>query len=178
MKLAAGAACLGSARAESSALSLFDGSTLDGWIQVENSTTLLASAGILDIPAFAARLAAGKDAVSVFLRDRLEDSVKTGLASYSPSDPNAKALLSALVKDVNQVLSGPSIYDPARFKDSVLRPETDRLLKQNPRGQHLARLNKLLLEDAYPLELARSVTAGWVVKDGAMASTGSGRGVI
>jgi hypothetical protein len=39
-------------------------------------------------------------------------------------------------------------------------------------------LNKLLLEDAYPRELARSVSTGWAVKDGAMASTGSGRGVI
>jgi hypothetical protein len=178
MKLAAAAAtCLRSARAGSSALSLFDGSTLDGWIQLENSATSLSRAGILDFPAFALRLMGSKDAPSVFLRDRLEDSTKTRLeALFSQTDKNDA--VSAVVKDVNQVLSGPSIYDPARFKNSVLRPETDRLLKQNPRGQQLARLNKLLLEDAYPLELAKSVTTGWVVKDGAMASTGSGRGVI
>ena len=42
----------------------------------------------------------------------------------------------------------------------------------------MARLNKLVLEDAYPGELAKSSTTGWIVKDGAMASTGSGRGVI
>ena len=52
------------------------------------------------------------------------------------------------------------------------------MLQQNPQGQQLARLNKLLLEDAYPAELAKSSTTGWVVKDGAMASTGAGRGVI
>ena len=87
-------------------------------------------------------------------------------------------MISALVKDLNQVISGPSIYDKARFREIVLRPETEQLLKQNPTGQQLARLNKLLLEDAYPAELAKSVSTGWVVKDGAMASTGAGRGVI
>src|SRR6202021_685791 len=40
------------------------------------------------------------------------------------------------------------------------------------------RLNKLLIEDAYPAQLAKSVSEGWIIKDGAMASTGSGRGVI
>ena len=61
---------------------------------------------------------------------------------------------------------------------SFCGPRPRRLLQQNPRGQQLARLNKLLLEDAYPAELAKSSLTGWVVKDGAMASTGAGRGVI
>jgi hypothetical protein len=86
--------------------------------------------------------------------------------------------MSTLVKDINQVINGPSIYEQARFSQVVLRPETGELLKQNLHGMQLARLNKLLLEDAYPAELAKSATTGWVVKDGAMASTGVGRGVI
>jgi hypothetical protein len=115
--------------------------------------------------------------IRLFAR-RLQDSVKTDLAGYSPSSENAKAVVNALVKDVNAVLSGPSIYDAARFHGVVLRAETARLVAENPQGQQLARLNKLLLEDAYPGELAKSVSTGWVVKDGAMASTRSGRGVI
>jgi hypothetical protein len=99
-------------------------------------------------------------------------------AAYSASSPNVKAVISALVKDLNQVISGPSIYDKARFSKIILRPETGQLLKQNPSGQPMARLNKLLLEDAYPGELAKSSLTGWVVKNGAMASTGAGRGVV
>src|SRR5258706_10871889 len=118
------------------------------------------------------KLTTGPDAMSVFLRSRLPDSVKA-----VPST-NSKAVISALVKDLNQVISGPSIYDNARFSGIALRTETEQLLKQNPGGLQLARLNKLLLEDAYPSELAKSSTTGWVVKDGAMASTGAGRGVI
>jgi hypothetical protein len=160
------------------AISLFDGKTLDGWIQVENSATSLSAAGIIDASAFAAKVINGADATSVFLRGRLQDSVKADVAAYSASNPNAKTVIGALVKDLNQVISGASIYDNARFHDVALRPETRQLLKQNLTGSELARLNKLLLEDAYPADLAKSSLTGWVVKDGAMASTGAGRGVI
>jgi hypothetical protein len=139
-------------------ISLFDGKTLDGWLQIENSATSLSAAAITDRAAFLAKLTNGTDPVSTFLRGRIStDSAIPGL---------------------NQVISGPSIYDRARFKDIVLRPETEQLLRQHPSGQQLARLNKLLLEDAYPAELAKSAVTGWTVKDGAMASTGAGRGVI
>ena len=155
------------AECQSAAISLFDGKTLDGWIQIENSATSLSSGGITDPAAFVGKLANASDALSVFLRDRLQDSVKADLAGYSATSTNAKTVISALVKDLNQVISGVSIYDKARFSRVVLRPETEQLLKQNPGGLQLARLNKLLLEDAYPSELAKSSTTGWVVKDGA-----------
>jgi 3-keto-disaccharide hydrolase len=154
LKLAGAAAVFGAP----APVSLFDGKTLDGWIQIENNATTLSNGGITDRPAFSARLTNGSDAVSVYLRGRIQGA--------------------DLLKDMNQILAGPSIYDKARFADVALRPEAQQLLRQNPSGQPLARLNKLLLEDAYPAELAKSVTTGWVVKDGAMASTGVGRGVI
>jgi hypothetical protein len=164
--------------AASKPVSLFDGKTLDGWMQIENAATSLPSGDITDPAAFVAKLTNGRDAVSVFLRGRLQDAVKADMATYSASSANAKTVVSAVVKDLNQVIAGPSIYDKARFSGVVLRPETAQLLKQNPRGQELARLNKLLLEDAYPKDLAKSSVTGWVAKDGAMASTGTGRGVI
>jgi hypothetical protein len=42
----------------------------------------------------------------------------------------------------------------------------------------LAHLNRLLLEDAFPSDIAKSLETSWIVKDGALASTGAGRGVI
>ena len=180
---AAGCSVMGigsiAAEAESpKAISLFDGKTLDGWIQVENSATSLSVNGITDQLAFTSKLATGTDAVSVFLRGKLDEAVKANLPTYLLSSANAKAALSSLVKQINQLISGPSIYDKARFSQVTLRPETGELLQQNPSGLQLARLNKQLLEDAYPFELAKSVATGWVVKDGVIASTGSGRGVM
>ena len=114
---------------------LFDGHTLDGWIQIENSATSLSTGGILDQAAFAAKLANGSDAVSAFLRGQLEDSVKADLATYSTANANAKTVMSAVVKGLNHVLAGPSIYDKPRFGSVAPRPETEELLKQNPQGQ-------------------------------------------
>jgi hypothetical protein len=172
------AASLRNAFAQPRAVSLFDGTTLGGWIQIEMSATTLSSGGITDPAAFATKLAGGADSVSEFLRSRLQDSVKADLAAFSPANANAKAVISALLKDLNQTISGPSIYDQARFRNVALRPETEQLLHRAASAQDVARLNKLLLEDACPGELAKSVSAGWTVKDGAMASIGSGRGVI
>jgi len=172
---------IGDARAQAAsgnAVPLFDGKTLDGWIQIENNAISLPVDGIADQSAFAAKLTNGADAVSVFLRGKLDALVKADLAAYSPSNANAKALISALAKNIDQIVSGPSIYDIARFSQVVLRPETEQLLQQNVYGQQLARLNKLLLEDAYPAELAKSAATGWLVKDGVIASKGVGRGVM
>ena len=144
---------------------LFDGRTLTGWTQVENNATLLRAESVLDPAGFIQKIAESPDSVSEYLRKGLSDAAKS-------------STLAVLLKELNETIAGPSLYDRARFAGVVLRPETARLLAENPQGQRLARLNKLLLEDAYPRQLARSVETGWVVKDGAMASTGSGRGVI
>jgi hypothetical protein len=160
------------------AVSLFDGKTLDGWIDIENSATSLSVDAIVDQGAFAGKLVNGMDAVSVFLRGKLEALVKVDLATYSATNANAKPLMSALVKDINQVIAGPSIYEAGRFSGVVLRPEAEAMLKGSLQGERVTRLNKLLIEDAYPAELAKSAAMGWAVKDGAIASTGVGRGVI
>jgi hypothetical protein len=177
IQLAAGAV-MGVRRVRAAAAPIFDGRTLDGWLQIENSATALSSGGITDQAGFAAKLAKGPDPLSEFLRGQLPDSLKADLAAFAAENPNAKTVVSALVKELNRVIAGPSIYDSTRFGKVAMRSETAQLLRRDVNGQDLARLNKLLLEDAYPGELAKSVATGWVVKDGAMASTGSGRGVI
>jgi hypothetical protein len=146
---------------------LFDGKTLDGWLQIENNATSLSAASITNPDALTTWLTNGTDPLSEFLRTRLQDSLKSDLPT--------------MVKALNKIISGPSIYDKDRFTGIVLRKETATLIVRNPKGAQLSRLNKLLLEDAYPDELSQSpdpIPAGWIIKEGAMASTGTGRGVI
>lgn len=164
--------------AEGKRLRLFDGKTLKGWLQIENDATSLSAGQITDQTGFVHQLANGADGVSIFLRGQLDEAVRASLGTFAASDPGAKATLSVLVKDLNQVIAGPSIYTKARFAGIALRPETRKLAKENPQGQRLARLNKLLLEDAYPADIAQSAATGWEARDGAMASKGAGRGVI
>jgi hypothetical protein len=58
-------------------VSIFDGKTLDGWLQIENSATSLSTAGIVDPAAFVGKLANGSDAVSVYLRSRLSEAPRS-----------------------------------------------------------------------------------------------------
>ena len=63
----------------------------------------------------------------------------------------------AVAQFLNDVIGGHCIYEPERFQGIPLRTETNDLLKQGPPFPNLARLNRMLLEDAYPVELARDL---------------------
>jgi Domain of Unknown Function (DUF1080) len=162
------------------AISLFDGKTLDGWIQIQNSETSVGGGDITNLADLAAKITGKSDAVSAFLSDQLDAATRSILSAFVAANSNAdpKPVASALAKNLTKIISGASIYDPTRFQNVALRPERQALLSQNPEGRDLARLNRMLLEDAYPADLSKSVSTGWIVKDGAMASTGAGRGVI
>jgi hypothetical protein len=160
-------------------ISLFDGKSLRGWKQNENSAASLSASQIPDPTAFVHEIEDGTGALSVFLRGQLEPAVGASLETYSATAENSRQVLSALVKNLNQIVAGPAIYDRARFGNGItLRPETRKLLRSNPRGYQLAELNKLLIEDAYPMFITKAALVGWTVKDEAMASLGTGRGVI
>jgi len=166
--------------ADASAESLFDGKTLNGWQLIENNAHSLVTASIKDPPAFTTWMTNGTDPMSEYLRAHLQDSVKAGITDWSASLLDAQTKLSALTRDLNRIIGGPSLYDKDRFNGIVLRRETAELLTAHPATQYeIAKLNKLLIEDAYPDDLtATTASQGWTVKDGTIASTGSGRGVI
>lgn len=92
--------------------------------------------------------------ISQFIWAKFDSATKQLL-----TDPNSTSLQqqSALIQALNRILRGNSIYEPTRFTGVVLRPETLSLITQCPTGECLIRLNRLLLEDAYPLEIATGV---------------------
>jgi hypothetical protein len=158
---------------------IFDGVSLDGWIQAPVAPIRFASEDLKDLPGFAGRLGQRSDAVAAFLADNLDDAAKSALKNASATGNEARQATSAILRSVNRLVSGEaSLFEEARFKGVTLRAETDALRQQRLQGWRLARLNRLLLEDAFPSGLVRSPAAAWVVKDGVMASTGAGRGVI
>jgi uncharacterized protein (TIGR03663 family) len=90
------------------------------------------------------------DPVSKYL---LESGLTNHLDVGTPGKGDTSQFDSLLVSNLNQIITGPSIYDSNRFQGIHLRPATDELRRQNPHGQDLTRLNRRLLEDAYPKEL-------------------------
>ena len=160
------------------AVDLFDGKSLSGWIQDPPYATNFSGGDITNLPSFAGKLSNPSDAVSTYIAGQLDDAARSALSAYSPAHTTAKALRSGLAKNLNRILAGPCIFDSKRFASVTLRPDTGEWLARNPTGQDLARLNRMLLEDAYPTDLKTTPGQSWIVKDDAMASTGSGRGVI
>jgi hypothetical protein len=178
----AAAGCLvarsSSAIGEPDSTILFDGKTLRGWIQIENSETSFSSGDITNLSALARSIAAKQSAVAAFVNGELDDTFRTSLSGFAASgEADDKAVRSALAKSLSKIISGPLIYKKSRFHGIHLQPATKKLLHRNPQGREFVELNRMLLVDAFPGDLA-AVTPGWTVKDGAMASTGAGRGVI
>lgn len=115
------------------------------------------AADLLNLPGFVQKLVDHTDPVSLFLWNGFAPATRVLLAN-----PSAGAELQeiALVQELNSVVAGPSIYSAPRFAGIALRPQTSDLLVSNPTGEQLIVLNRLLLEDAYPLELRQSPGGG------------------
>jgi hypothetical protein len=79
------------------------------------------------------------------------------LTDYPPSGPISNQTHDNVVQALNRIVGERCIYEPGRFQGVSLRPETRVLLKQGPGGRKLARLNRMLLDDAYPGELSRNL---------------------
>lgn len=117
------------------------------------TTTLLAS-DIRDFPTFAAKLKQPTNVASIFLVSRLSPATREALAAWNGTNAVPKSLRFAVVEDLNALIQGPSIWEGDRFPAASLPPALNELLARNPTGQELARLNRLLLQQAYVKELA------------------------
>jgi len=116
-----------------------------------------------DLPKLVSRLRGQSDPVSAFLWKSLPNPDQVALTNYQPPlsisnqvpAPGSSPVEDAAVQSLNKIIGEPCIYEAERFKDVVLRPETADLMKREPTGQALAWLNRMLLEDAYPVELSK-----------------------
>jgi hypothetical protein len=109
-----------------------------------------------DLARFAFQLIPPRDPVSAYLKEILSKSTLESLSKYRYSGFDPGAVEAALVNDLNEIISGRMIYEAKRFSHVKLRQQTKTLLMKNLRGEEIIDLNRLLLEDAFPLEIARS----------------------
>jgi hypothetical protein len=117
---------------------------------------------ITNLAFFVAKLKSPSDPVSSFLITRFSESTRLAIASFPESRPEETPLELLLVKELNTIILGPSIYEEDRFRGVKLRPPNLRMLQLdlNPppemrigRQQMTAAFNRMLLEDAYPSNL-------------------------
>ncbi|MCR4411128.1 MAG: MFS transporter [Thermoguttaceae bacterium] len=129
------------------------------WVEYR---TAFARTDFKDVPALAKKLTAPAEPVSRFLADNLSESTRNILTRLNEGIGSETAARVALTQDLNSLVGKGSIYDAQRFSGVALSEKTRQLLAQSGGGSH-ARLNRLLLADAYPRELA--------FQDGVIAAT-------
>jgi predicted alpha-1,2-mannosidase len=112
-----------------------------------------------NMPSLAGKLKQPADALTIYLKGKLSDKTMTALTNHPDAAARPNPLQAALAQDLNNIVTN-SIYDAERFSNVVLRTETKALLDQNPQGEALQHLNRLLLEDAYPMEISKKHKPG------------------
>jgi len=135
------------------ALDITDGHELAAPLTLKGFS-IFSPGDFLDLSGLVNKLRTHADALSQFLWNRFSAQAQQVLAN-----PNSTAEQQepALTQQLNLILEGGSIFEDQRFAGVQLSPETVALKARNPQGADLVRLNRLLLEDGYPLELARNV---------------------
>lgn len=106
-----------------------------------------------DARSLAARLKAGADPLSKFLFGSLSAETQSALGG-DPTSPSARG---ALARDLNRLLEAGPLWDPARFAGVQLSQHVKWFVEEAPQSHTRIRLNRLLLEEAYPKEIARSL---------------------
>jgi uncharacterized oligopeptide transporter (OPT) family protein len=118
-------------------------------------STELSPSDLKDVSGLAARLRTPSEPFSAYLRSRLSKRTVRALKAAPETASNLKHLRAVLCQDLNKVIAGPPIFSPNRFANVSLRPETRLLMASKPLGARTALANRLLLEDACPMELSR-----------------------
>ena len=115
------------------------------------------SAGdIVNLTSFSSKLGQPARPIDTWLAGRLTPATTAAIATFRSQGSDPASVKTVLLQDINRLLTGSTIYDSERFSGVALRPKVQELLSLSLMGGVFPGLNRLLLEDAYPAELARN----------------------
>ncbi len=123
--------------------------------------TRLDKSQIENLPSLVAKLKEAPDAVSTFVRSQLSketvramEAQDSGVADHTLRFHLARDLEDLVTRDTRTAKEEkPTLYDETRFAGINLQERTKQLLAQDPKGVNRCRLNRMLLDDAYPESL-------------------------
>ena len=125
-------------------------------------TPAVEAADIRNPAAFATKLKDGSDGVSKFLWSQLAATNQAKVTELLGAGKAAE-IPAVVVDDLNKTIATALIYDGPRFTGVTLSPETKLLLASSPKDAATLKLNRMLLEDAFPQELAKKSFTGYIV---------------
>lgn len=105
----------------------------------------------LDFDSFLIKLKRKSRPFDKWVFQQLSFELQNQLLNNSNEDDFKKSLL----KNLEKIISKELIFEESRFKDIEVRKEVRKLLLSQHPSENIACLNRLLIEDAYPLEVKK-----------------------
>lgn len=117
---------------------------------------------ISGLSSFVEKLRQQASPLTRFLMGEFAEATRTRILAISPpimgrrggSDEVVK-VYGPLQSEINRIIRNGSIFTKDRFVGVSLSAETKALLTANPTGEEMIRLNRLLLEDAFPIDIPK-----------------------
>ncbi len=125
-------------------------------------TPAIESSEIRDPAAFAMRLKEGSNNVSKFVWSQVSATNQVKVNALLTAGLSSQIPL-VLFDDINKLIASGSIYDEKRFAGIALSDTTKAALASNPKDAGILKVNRLLMEDAFPQDLARKPFTGYIV---------------
>lgn len=117
---------------------------------------------LIDVVKLAATLKSVTDQITKYLHSKFDTNTFKLLDKCSGPQPLNPELIKALIDEFNKLLPDPALYQAERFQHVQLSSITKQLISQYSLDADPRRLNRMLLADTYPKEIAKSQT----VEDG------------
>ncbi len=121
------------------------------WVEVR---TAFAGSDFKDVKGLVEKLTSKADPFSAFLASNLSDSTLQTLVLFREGNASVTAARVALMQDLNSLILKTNFYAPDRLRGITLQDKTRQLLSPDAPPRSMPRLNRSLLADAYPQELA------------------------
>jgi hypothetical protein len=151
---------------------------------------------ITNLVSLTSKLKMASDPVSAWLMAGFSEDARRAITHFPESGLDPGIMQSILIREINDVISGPSIYEASRFRDVTLDPAARSLLEHGRTlsamqmeeetyrdvypnattpAQVRAFLNRQLLEDAYPGVFSSKIGAGYYQNVGVVLMTPTAR---
>lgn len=92
--------------------------------------------------------------ISKYILSQMSQSERQRLTQFAQISKSASNMPESLANDLNELIDTNTLYSAERFKGVSLSKKTAALVAADPDGKQLTELNRRLLEEAYPGEIA------------------------
>jgi len=120
------------------------------------NTPFLKDQDIKEKAAWLTKLRDAPDPISALLQQGISKDTQQQLLAYKSEEPLSETFFAKLLQELNFYLMKTPLYDVEKAKEHfgkiTLRPETKKLI--NTPNEEIIRVNRAILEDVYPQEIA------------------------